>query len=146
MILALGIKRMKNEKEESFLKFGDGEIHLKGKSGVMALVGSICMAFSIAAMCGKSHVGGAITDEVKETASTCYQESSNCSAIEWRKIALLEKTKAQVQALDSTSTLFTVLGVPLLFSSIGFGAMRKEEDGQPQSKGKSQAKLPTQKF
>jgi len=137
---------MINEKEESFLKFGDGEIHLKGKPGVLALVGSIFMAFSIAAMCGKAHINGTITDEVKETASTCYQVPSNCFAIEWRQIALLEQTKAQVQALDSTSTLFTLLGVPLLFSSLGFGALRKEEDGQPQSKGKSQTKLPTQKF
>lgn len=146
MILVLGIKRMTNKKEKGFLKFGDGEIHLKTTPKRLALVGSLFLAFSGAAFVGEAYVEGRITDEMKETVAKCYDTSlPSCSAIEWQKTALYEKTKGHMQGLHSTSTLFTLLGAPLLLSSLGFGAGRKEEDVQPQSKSKAQTKLSTQK-
>ncbi len=99
-----------SKKDSSFLKIGNGELHIKAKPRFFGAVAGVSLAFSIASM-GASLTLGSVKEDIEPVADKCLTEgtTNKCSKTELRQIIVHEDIKNKIADLNN----FTIFWLSL---------------------------------
>ena len=101
-----------SKKDSSFLKIGNGELHIKAKPRFFGAVAGVSLAFSVVSV-GASLTLGSVKEDIAPVADKCLTEktANECSKAELQQTIIHENIKNQISNLNNFTIFWLSLSV-----------------------------------